>query len=85
MADPTESVASADSEYRPATRVSVTPNAITASWPISTVPAWRVIVFSSNKVQESVRATRRYTRTLSFRSVGRRTVAFSSHWSATTN
>ena len=39
IADPTDSAASADSAYRPASTVSVTPNAMTANWPTSTVAA----------------------------------------------
>jgi hypothetical protein len=37
MAEPTDSAASEASPWRPATMVSVTPKAITASWPASTV------------------------------------------------
>ena len=36
--------ASEASPSRPATRVSVTPKAITANWPASTVPAWRAML-----------------------------------------
>jgi hypothetical protein len=48
MALPTESAASEASPWRPATMVSVTPNAITASCPASTVMAWREMVESSD-------------------------------------
>ena len=44
MAEPTESAASEASPSRPATKVSVTPKAITANWPASTVAAWRAML-----------------------------------------
>ena len=44
MAEPTDSAASDASAWRPATMVSVTPYAMTASCPARTVSAWRVMV-----------------------------------------
>ena len=49
-AEPIDSAASAPSEWRPATMVSVTPKAMTASWPASTVPAWRKTVVRSEGI-----------------------------------
>ena len=48
IAEPTDSAANDASPSRPATKVSVTPNAITASCPASTVMAWREMVESSD-------------------------------------
>src|SRR5574343_1671579 len=43
------SAASDSCAWRPATMVSVTPKAMTASWPTSTVPAWRAIKERSDR------------------------------------
>lgn len=55
VAEPTDSAASAVSEWRPETTVSTTPKAITANWPTSTVAACRKMFFRSNKVRTSRR------------------------------